>query len=188
VSDPVGFAKAITNWEMWFDNPARALGELVPGLVLGLATGGAGVAAVRAGTGARRVAGAADELATVAKQMNNAAQVGRRASFGKAASSDYRRTFLDRHPDLEGKVVVHHAVEQQVANRYPGLVSPAELHSYENLRGIPKTVNATLHQSEIRKAWNRFYREHPQPTKDDLLDQATRIDDLHGHEFDPPVR
>src|SRR5690606_20102290 len=54
-------------------------------------------------------------------------------SFG----SDYRKTFLNAHPELEGKVVVHHAVEQQVLRRFPGLFSEAEIHALSNLRGIP---------------------------------------------------
>ena len=42
VTHPVEFAKAVTNWEMWLDNPARALGQLVPEVALALATVGAG--------------------------------------------------------------------------------------------------------------------------------------------------
>ncbi len=35
-------------------------------------------------------------------------------------------------------LVIHHAVEQQVMRRYPpGLFDRYELHSIENLRGIP---------------------------------------------------
>ncbi len=64
VTHPKEFAKAITNWDMWFDNPARALGQLVPDLVLALATGGAGAAALKAGRGTSRVARLADDLPT----------------------------------------------------------------------------------------------------------------------------
>ena len=53
------------------------------------------------------------------------------ASFGSAASNNYRATFFAAHPELEGQVVVHHAVEQQVLTRYPGVVSEAEMHSLE---------------------------------------------------------
>jgi uncharacterized Zn-binding protein involved in type VI secretion len=61
-----------------------------------------------------------------------------RATFGKANSDDYRATFFNAYPEQRGKVIVHHAVEQQIQNRYPGLVKNEELHSLENLRGIPK--------------------------------------------------
>ena len=85
-------------------------------------------------------------------------------------------------------MVVHHGVEQQVRRRYPGLVSEEELHSLENLRGIPKTSNPEVHLSKIRKQWNEFYRTHPNPTKRQLLDFATKIDDELGHLFTPPVK
>lgn len=113
---------------------------------------------------------------------------GQPAQFGKAATNDYKQTFFEAHPETRGKVVVHHAVEQQVKTKYPGLVSDAEMHSLGNLRGIPKGINSDLHLSKIRKSWNQFYRNNPNPTKQQLLDHATKIDDQFGHLFDPPVR
>ncbi len=85
-------------------------------------------------------------------------------------------------------MVVHHAVEQQVKKRYPDLVSDSELHSLENLRGIPKEINSDVHLSKVRKEWNKFYRENPSPTKQQLLDKATNIDNQFGSQFTPPVR
>jgi hypothetical protein len=110
------------------------------------------------------------------------------ANFGKAKTNDYVKTFTEAHPETKGKVVVHHAVEQQALKRYPGLVSNAEMHSLENLRGIPKSLNNDLHLSQIRKGWNQFYRNNPNPTRQQLLDHATKIDDQFGKLFDPPVR
>jgi len=62
------------------------------------------------------------------------------------------------------------------------------MHSLENLRGIPKEINSEIHLSKIRKEWNKFYRQNPNPTKQQLLDKATEIDDMFGTEFNPPVR
>ncbi|MFJ4434468.1 PAAR domain-containing protein [Pseudomonas sp. NPDC089395] len=120
--------------------------------------------------------------------VSNAKKTTAPASFGKAASDDYKATFFEAHPEQSGKVVVHHAVEQQVQRRYPGLVKNEEMHSLENLRGIPKEVNSEVHLSIIRKEWNRFYREIPKPTKQQLLDKATEIDDMLGTKFSPPIR
>jgi RHS repeat-associated protein len=111
-----------------------------------------------------------------------------RASFGSSTSKDYRGTHFAENPEAEGKVVVHHAVEQQSLKRYPGVVSESQMHSGENLRGIPKELNNTVHLSEIRKIWNEFYRTHPTATQEELLDQATKIDDQFGACFIPPVR
>ena len=110
-----------------------------------------------------------------------------RATVGSSLSKNYKKTFFDAHPHLEGKVVVHHGVEQQVLKKYPGRFTEAEIHSLENLRGIPKSINSDVHLSKIRKAWNRFYDANPNATRQQILDEATRIDRLFGSQFDPPL-
>lgn len=107
-----------------------------------------------------------------------------RATVGSSLSKNYRKTFFDAHPHLKGKVIVHHAIEQQVFKRYPGRFTESEIHSLENLRGIPNSINADIHLSKIRKAWNRFYKANPDATRQQLLDEATRIDRLFGSQFD----
>lgn len=113
-----------------------------------------------------------------------AVQPGQGAPTGGAAN--YRETFFAAHPASRGKVVVHHAVEQQVLTRYPGLFTEAEIHSLNNLRGIPKSMNPDLHLSKIRRAWNDFYRSHARPTKQEVLDFAAYLDKQFGALFDPP--
>jgi len=79
-------------------------------------------------------------------------------------------------------------VERQAAERlYPDEVSTSQVHSLENLRGIPKEVNSKVHLSEIRKEWNRFYVENPNATQVELLQKATEIDLNYGNLFKPPV-
>ncbi len=102
-----------------------------------------------------------------------------------SSGSDYRKTFLNAHPELEGKVVVHHAVEQQVLRRFPGLFSAAEIHALSNLRGIPIEVNSQVHLSEIRRSWNEFYRNNPCPTREDILAHADYVDRMFGGIFLP---
>ena len=104
-----------------------------------------------------------------------------------ATAHNYRETFFAAHPSLRDKVVVHHAVEQQVLKRYPGLFSEAEIHSLNNLRGIPKSIHPDLHLSKLRRAWNDFYRAHPHPTKQEVLDFAARLDRQFGAIFEPPL-
>jgi|GEM_PF-865151 len=112
------------------------------------------------------------------------------AQFGNATSNAYRATFFAAYPELEGQVVVHHAVEQQVLSRFPGVVSKSEIHSLENLRGIPLQLNSELHLSTIRTEWNRFYKlfeaNGTSPTKPQLLQKATEIDQKYGTQFNPP--
>lgn len=66
------------------------------------------------------------------------------------------------------------------------MISNAEMHSLENLRGIPKGANPDIHLSRIRRSWNEFYRTHPTATKEQLLEHATKIDREMGKEFSPP--
>ena len=80
VTHPVEFAKAAVNWDLWLDNPARAFGQLVPELALSLATAGAGGAAVKGATAARRAARSADDLGDagrIAGKADDLADAGR---------------------------------------------------------------------------------------------------------------
>lgn len=61
------------------------------------------------------------------------------------------------------------------------------MHSLDNLRGIPKEINSDLHLSKIRKEWNKFYKEFPNPTKEQLLQKRLGIDKKYGHLFKPPI-
>ena len=112
------------------------------------------------------------------------------ARFGVSTSNDYRTTFFKANPELEGKVVVHHAVEQGVLKRFPGVVNESEMHSLENLRGIPNDLNSMLHLSSLRAEWNQFYKPFmangTMPTKIQLLQKATELDAKYGDQFIPP--
>lgn len=93
--------------------------------------------------------------------------------------------------DGTSKLVRHHAVEQQVLTKYPDLITKKEMHSLDNLRGVPKEINSDLHLKQIRREWDNFYKKYPpgiSPTKQQLLDKAKEIDDLFGDQFFPPVR
>lgn len=116
------------------------------------------------------------------------------ATFGQATTNDYRPTFFAAHPELEefkSETIVHHAVEQRVLTMFPGVVTEAEMHSIENLRGVPKGVNTEVHLRQIRIEWNRFYRPFMEsgtaPTKAQLLQKATEIDSMFGSRFVPPA-
>jgi hypothetical protein len=109
------------------------------------------------------------------------------ASLGLASSKNYRNTFFEAHPDLTGQVVVHHAIPQRALNLYPGVILELEMHSLQNLRGIPNAANPDLHLSRIAKEWNQFYKAHKTATREQLIQMATYVDKLFGGEFLPPV-
>jgi RHS repeat-associated protein len=141
------------------------------------------------GQSAAAAASAVARAEAVAAEVAAAENAG--ATFGSATSTDYSTTFFAANPELEGQVVVHHAVEQQVLKKFPGVVSEAEMHSLENLRGIPLEINSDVHLSKIRIEWNRFYKlfigSGTAPTKAELLQKATEIDAKFGAQFKPPV-
>jgi hypothetical protein len=110
-----------------------------------------------------------------------------RATLGNALTNDYRATFFKANPELEGQVVVHHGVPQVSLRRYPGEVTESEIHSIENLRGIPKELNSDIHLGEIAREWFRFYKANRNATREQLLQKATEIDLKYGGWFKPPV-
>jgi hypothetical protein len=115
-----------------------------------------------------------------------------RARSGHASRKNYRKTYREKYPGLEDRVVVHHAVEQKYLttkdNNFPNIVPPEEMHSLENLRGIPRDINGQLHLGSIEDEWQKFRDENDVVTKDKLLYKATEIDDKYGDKFLPPVR
>src|SRR5258707_473732 len=54
---------------------------------------------------------------------------------------------------------VHHAIELNVLDKYPGSFSEAELNALENMRGVPteQLGRKQLHNSKIREIWDRHY-------------------------------
>jgi hypothetical protein len=81
---------------------------------------------------------------------------------GKAARAAFRSLRDDYAGELgvtEGGQV-HHAIELQVLDRYPGVFTEAELNSFENMRGIATENNRRrqLHNSHVRRRWDRAYR------------------------------
>jgi hypothetical protein len=55
---------------------------------------------------------------------------------------------------------VHHAIELQALDRYPGVFTPDELNDFANMRGIATELRGRrqLHNSKVREIWDRHYR------------------------------
>lgn len=122
-------------------------------------------------------------LSTIAEKSGLACLL----SKGERATKTYVSTFEAATGVSASDVWVHHAVEKGVMGRYPGRFEWSEIHSAENLRGIPRTINSQLHLSSIRIAWNKFYTTHPQATREQILQQASEIDRVFGFLFKPEV-
>jgi hypothetical protein len=101
-------------------------------------------------------------------------------------SKDYRKTFILANPELDGKVWVHHAIPQVVLKKYPGVMTEAEMHAIENLRGIPNEINPDLHLGKLRTEWYRFFQENETASKEQPHKMARELDQQYGHLFMPP--
>jgi len=107
-------------------------------------------------------------------------------------------TFFEKYQNLNPDEIhnVHHAVPKEWLEY--GNITWEGLHSIENLRGIPKTITETfgadLHQSTINKLWleqKKSWRvtyggDLKKVSKDELLQFATKVDEMIGHFFWPP--
>jgi len=108
--------------------------------------------------------------------------------LGVERVEEYRDTFFNAHPHLKPdrrRIVVHHAVEQDVLKLYKGLFSATEINDISNLRGIPLRLDDSFHKGILRKEWNRFYRIHKDapPTKQEVLDYAHALDRKYANMF-----
>ncbi|WP_421733632.1 hypothetical protein [Cellulomonas sp.] len=65
-----------------------------------------------------------------------------------------------------------------------------QIHSLENLRGIPHDISSRMHLCALRNEWNRFYADFSPDsplTVQQLLDYATKPDLRDGSGFRPPM-
>ena len=125
VQHPAELGKALLDWDTWAESPGRAIGHLVPDLLLALATAGSGTVASRAARGAA----ALDDLADVATTFQRLDRLGEGAE---------RLTYLQRARNLlRGEVLP----EADLADTPAGMArawqtSPAYPHadSWHNAR------------------------------------------------------
>src|SRR5262249_25636149 len=114
--------------------------------------------------------------------------------FGEASRADYRTTYKISYGLTDADIgQVHHAVEQQLLTKWSTLnISASEIHSLENLRGLPPgQAGRDLHQL-ITNDWENWIRDWEAagkvPTREDVLSMAKTIDDDFGYLFIPPIR
>lgn len=202
VGIPVGVTAAAVNATWYaidgdYAEAGLALATAVPGLAFGkfVKAGREGVTAAKAAVDAGEAGVKVVNSSVESTQLTKVASAWRwittpAAKVGKSTTKLYRNTFFAAHPELDpAQTVVHHAVEQNVLVLYPGKFSESEIHSLENLRGIPNNINATLHLRDIRLLWQDFYKTHPpeSTSRADILKFATKVDRMLGYSFVPPI-
>lgn len=119
-------------------------------------------------------------------------------TFGWATSNSWRTNFENYFGSTDladvnfSDMQVHHAVPRRVQNLYPNLgILDGQMHSVENLRGIPNTATINgqrVHTIITNYRWDPWYNAHPNATLQQIMDYAKEIDDEFGAYFVPPVR
>ncbi len=127
--DPVGFGrelgKGLLDWDTWADDPARAIGHLVPDAIIALATAGSGAAVSGVGK--------LDDLAGLSK-LDDLADLGRLDELGDLSRLDDLGDLgrLDDLGDL-GRLDDLSSAEAAAITRYTDVTHYDDLNSY--LRG-----------------------------------------------------
>ncbi|MFG1948229.1 hypothetical protein [Nonomuraea sp. NPDC048826] len=107
IDQPLEVGKALLDWDTWAENPARAFGHLIPDILTGLASGGAGTAATRTTSTAAKVAakgGWTGKGWTLSPEANAVADqfLARLRQAEKGISRDMRAAGREIGADMEG--------------------------------------------------------------------------------------
>lgn len=123
---------------------------------------------------------------------------------GKAAREIFEGKLRNDYAKRLGvppKAPVHHAIELQTLDRYPGVYTEKDLNAFENMRGIATENNGRqqLHASKIREIWDRHYArmneeikaaglkpgtpKYIEYVKTNLVNGRNEIDDVLGQFF-----
>lgn len=78
-----------------------------------------------------------------------------RDEFNKVRDGYAKRLGVQKGED------VHHAIELNVLDRYPGVYTEKELNAFGNMRGIQSELQGRkqLHNAKIREMWDRHYQK-----------------------------
>jgi hypothetical protein len=140
-TDPVGFGKelgkSLLDWDTWADDPARAIGHLVPDAVAAVATAGTGALATRGAKGGMDLL---DGLSDLSK-LDNLADLNKLDNL-----SDLNR--LDNLSDL---------------NRLDNL---SDLSRYDDVTPSPQGVGRTLDDPALEPWLDEVTQQHPELDRD----------------------
>lgn len=165
--DPFGvgieIGKSVLDWDTWADDPARAIGHLIPDVVMTLATAGTGTAATKSssilaklgthaddladvGRAARGVDGAADEVKRLdklnlegvgeaPKDFRKAEREGLTREEWKKLVDDWVRRFAEANPGLSADSIraIHYYTTNQGYNEMNGALRDGRMDEVQKL-------------------------------------------------------
>ncbi|MBD3923669.1 hypothetical protein IEZ26_03475 [Nocardioides cavernae] len=179
-TDPVGFGKelgkSLLDWDTWADDPARAIGHLVPDAVAAVATGGAGAVATR---GTKFAMDGLDALGDMGKlrhlddlgDLNGLSRLDNARIYSMMDDVPHRTTFS---PDQLG------------SSRVDGVLDSHGI-SRSELNDLINKPSADLTDAE-RATLNAVREDFPAPTSDTVMQKVidqSYFDETKGPDVQP---
>jgi hypothetical protein len=104
----------------------------------------------------------------------------------------YDLLFYDKYPHLrklKSEMQVHHALPQDLLEEHTGLFKAREINDVRFLSAIPNDARIggkRVHQL-ITNSWLEFLKQHPTPTREQVIAHMRKLDKQYGRYFVPPV-
>jgi uncharacterized protein YukE len=157
IKHPDEFGKALLDWETWKDDPARALGHLLPDLLLALATAGGGTA-VRGVETARGVERAGRTVQTIRRSVDLLKDTGEVAWRGKGLEG--RGLVLEAKGNFAAEAFRLHAeeVEKSLSPRMQELM---RAHGGEPMGWRYRLKDADSLKRKLATDIAKYPEEHP---------------------------
>lgn len=166
-TDPIGFGKelgkSLLDWDTWADDPARAIGHLVPDAIIAVATAGTGALATR---GARGGLDAIDALGDL-NRLDDLADLGKLDDLG-----DLRR--LDDLPDD-----LRDLVDKPIKELTPGEVQRL-MEARDAIRIEPGTPMQRVIPEGTFDDYLRGSSDNPHFNPDQSFGFTSRAEDVSG--------
>jgi hypothetical protein len=182
--DPAEFGKqlgkGLLDWDTWADDPARALGHLVPDAVAAFFTAGAGTAATR---GVKGTADAVDALSDMSKSTRALDDLGDLSDLSKADDlGDLGRTY-DRFDDQPH--TTSHSPEQLGDNRaLDDALSDAGV-TRDHMIDLINTPVADLSAAD-RATLTQVRDAIPSPDAGTVMQKVLTPEQIRQYLYDPP--
>ncbi len=167
-TDPIGFGKelgkSLLDWDTWADDPARAIGHLVPDAIIAVATAGTGALATRGAKGGKNALDAVADL----NKLDNLSDLSK----------------LDRLEDLSGLRRLDDLPDdlRNLIDRPIGDLSPDELRHLVDARDAiriePGTPMQRVISPDLAEDYLRGTSDNPRFKPDESFGFTSRAEDV----------
>lgn len=118
--------------------------------------------------------------------LNSDVKLDKKQSADDYSCHNLSKSFAIAAPSNE-PVFYFHSIPADAARRFSGVITKDEIHSSENSRCL-RIGSAAPQLKTIRNAWEQFFANHPQATKQELFKQREQLDQEFRTWFDDAER